>query len=84
MKEALNFIRWQWLKFEFWQKMFIFAMILQIFGYSVENQYVVFVGISIVFFYLTKWFIWDRAVESWKNYKKEKEELFDTIKDSHK
>ncbi len=31
-----------------------------------------------------KWWVWDQLMESWNKYKTEKQELFTTIKDSHK
>lgn len=83
MKEIFKFVRWQWHKFEFWQKMFIFATIVQAIGIFIPGWLglgLMAAGFGIVFFYLLKWAVWERTIESWNKYKQEKTNLFDTIK----
>lgn len=85
MKNFFNFITWGWKKLEVWQKLYVFAMILQIVGWISPNPYsIVFIsiGLGIILSTMIKWFIWDSIKTSWKNYNKEKSQLFDTIKQS--
>ena len=44
---------------------------------------IVMIAVPATMFFLAvgKWWIWDQAVESWNNYKKEKRELFETIRE---
>ncbi len=86
-KEILNFIQWQWNKFEFWQKCFIFSS--SFFGAAlVADQpyasYLSMVPMFIVGLFMLKWAIWDGTKSAWEKYKKEKSELFQTIKESGK
>jgi hypothetical protein len=37
-----------------------------------------------LFVWTGKWWLWDQLMASWNKYKTEKQELFTTIKDSHK
>ena len=86
-KEIIDFIIWQWQKFEFWQKTFIFSSFF--FGAAVVADppykgYLSLVPMAVVFCYMTKWLIWDGTKSAWNRYKKEKSELFNTIKGSEK
>lgn len=85
MKEIFNFVAWQWKKFEFWQKSFIVSSAF--FGAAIAapepwRVWLSMVPMVVVFSYMTKWLIWDGIKSAWERYKKEKEGLFDTIKDS--
>lgn len=87
MKEVVSFLKWKWNKFETWQKWYI--VLAFTFGAGIGapkpyGNYVVAIPIIAFFFWTGKWWIWDPMVASWQVYKKEKEQLFDTIKDSHK
>lgn len=87
MKEILNFIRWQWQKFERWQKLWIIGCVFFGAGMTAPDSvrnYLIAVPIAIFFIYTFKWWIWEPTIASWESYKKEKAQLFDTIKDSHK
>ena len=84
MKEILNFIRWQWNKWEFWQKCYIVGAFFFGLGIGMPNPYRTFVmavPVSMFFIATFKWFIWDMVKSSWNSYKKEKETLFDTIRE---
>lgn len=87
MKEIFKFLKWQWRKFELWQKTFIFASFVggASIGAPPEIQfYMLLFPMIVIFGFFTKWIIWDRTVESWNEYKKERDGLFDTIKNSDK
>ncbi len=83
MTELWRFAKWQWNKFEGWQKMFIASMFLL--GASIGatppmDFWLRLVSLSIVLVYFFKWAVWDGVKSSWANYQKEKKELFDVIK----
>ena len=85
--KIVKYAKWQWNKFELWQKLFILAMLLQATGYTLGNPYGIYLiagGISIVIFYITKWFLVDVAIQSWNKFRQEENNLFDTIKNSDK
>lgn len=87
MKEIFRFIKWQWRKFEFWQKMFIFASFVG--GASIGAPpeirfYMLLFPMIVMLGFLAKWIIWDRTIESWNQYKQERTRLFDIIKNSDK
>jgi len=84
MKELINFIKWQWGKWEFWQKSFIFSSVFFGAGITADapySTYLFMIPTGVMFFWMTKWFVWDGAKTAWLNYKKEKANLFNTIKD---
>ena len=79
IKDIINFVQWQWRKFEFWQKCFICSSFF--FGAAVVSEppytfYLSIVPMVVVFSYMTKWMIWDAAKASWKKYQEEKKNLF--------
>lgn len=85
MKEVFLFIKWKWSKWETWQKWWIVAMFFLGAGIPLEGQarWAVWTFPFFVFFFYTfKWWFWDTVKSSWNDYKKEKSELFDTIKNS--
>ena len=87
MKEVLNFVVWKWRKWEFWQKCYIVGAFFFGLGIGLPEpvrNYFFAVPITMVLVFTGKWFMWDQVKDSWLAYKKEKEELFETIKDSHK
>lgn len=78
MKEVFYFLQWQWRKFEFWQKSFIFAMFLL--GCSVTapdawRMYFWGAGMAVVLVFMLKWIIWDGVKSSWRNYQEEKDKV---------
>lgn len=85
MKEIFNFLKWQWRKWELWQKMYILSAFIIGVGFAADHPYrgwIILSGLVVMFGHAIKWFLWDRAVESWNEYKKEKQNLFETIKTS--
>ena len=87
MKELINFIKWQWSKWELWQKSFIVSSAF--FGAGVTapapySYYLLMVPTSVVLFWVTKWWVWDSIRTAWLNYQAEKQKLFTTIKESDK
>lgn len=85
MKNILDFFKWQWGKFEFWQKCFVgssFFFGAALAAPSPYNLWLSYIPMIVVFGFLTKWMIWDGTRSQWQKYQKEKQGLFDTIKDS--
>lgn len=83
MKELAGYISWVWRNWELWQKTFVIAFILNaasIFAPNPYDFYMLSVGIGMMFVWTGKWWVWDRAIESYKEYKKQRDGLFDTIK----
>lgn len=87
MKEVLKFIRWQWRKWETWQKGYIIGAFFMGAGVVAPNPYDLYllaIPMIVLFVHCSKWMVWDQVKASWRKYKTEKQELFPTIKDSHK
>ena len=87
MKEILEFISWQWRKWEIWQKGYIIGAFFLGAGVVAPrpyNMYLFAIPMIILFLWCSKWMIWYQLKDSWIKYKTEKQELFTTIKDSHK
>ena len=87
MKEILNFVVWQWNKFQTWQKGYIvgaFFVGAGIMAPQPWSNYIFAVPMIMLFCWTAKWWIWDELKKSWNKYQDEKQNLFNTIKDSHK
>jgi hypothetical protein len=85
MKEIVNFLKWQWNKFEFWQKCFVgssFFVGSALVAPSPYNLWLSYIPMIVVFGFLTKWMIWDGVRSSWLKYKQERNSLLTTIKQS--
>jgi hypothetical protein len=82
--EIVNFIKWQWRRFEFWQKTFIFSAVLMIISLMSDNITLLIVGAWIPFIWMFKWWIWDVARENYQKFKDEKKNFFKDIKESSK
>lgn len=83
----LNFFKWQWDKWQLWQKMYFIAFILLIGGVlriPIIGEYGLPIAIFILVWYLVKWFVMEPIKNSWKTYNEEKQKLFETIKESDK
>ena len=83
MKEILEFIRWQWRKWEIWQKGYIIGAFFLGAGVVAPrpyNMYLFAIPMIILFLWCSKWMVWDQLKDSWTKYKTEKQELFTTIK----
>jgi hypothetical protein len=87
MKEVLDFIVWQWNKWQTWQKSYIIGAFMLGAGVVAPSPYDLYlfaVPMIMLFVWTGKWWVWDQLIESWNKYKTEKRELFTNIKDSHK
>ena len=87
MKEFVNFIVWQWCKWELWQKGYIIGAFFMGAGVVAPNPYDIYlfaIPMILMFFWTGKWWVWDQLIANWNKYKTEKRELFTNIKDSHK
>jgi hypothetical protein len=87
VKDILQFISWQWRKWEIWQKGFIIGAFFAGAGVFAPKPYDVYlfaIPMIVMFFWTSKWWVWDQLIASWNKYKIEKRELFTNIKDSHK
>jgi Sec-independent protein secretion pathway component TatC len=87
VKEVLKFIRWQWRKWETWQKGYIIGAFFMGAGVVAPNPYDLYllaIPMIVLFVHCSKWMVWDQVKASWNKYKTEKQELFPSIKDSHK
>ena len=85
MKKFFGFIRWQWRKWETWQKMFIFSMFFVVLSTQFEGimrTLLSAIPLLVVFSYALKWFVWEQTKENYQKYKKEKQSLLETIKTS--
>lgn len=83
MKDFLGYISWVWRNWEWWQRCFIVGIILNAIAVFVSKPYDIILsitGFSIIMFWLGKWWIVDVLVKSYKEYKKQRDGLFDTIK----
>ena len=87
MKEILDFIKWQWSRWELWQKCYIVGAFFAgqgVFAPKPYDLYLFAIPMIILFVWCTKWMMWDQVKASWNRYQTEKKELFTTIKDSDK
>jgi Sec-independent protein secretion pathway component TatC len=87
MKEVVDFIVWQWNKWQTWQKWYIAGAFMLGAGVAAPSPYdkILFtIPMIMLFLWTSKWWIWDQLKASWDAYKKEKQELFATIKNSDK
>lgn len=87
MKEIFKYIHWVWTNFEFWQKMFIFALFLQGISLGLQEPYnfwILRLSVAIILFFFVKWAVWDGVKSSWAKYKDHRNKLLTTIKTSTK
>lgn len=87
IKDIVLFLQWQWNKFQFWQKCFIFSSFFFGGALVAEPPYVFYftlVPLIVVFGFAFKWFFIDPTLEAWKKFQDEKENLFSTIKEGKK
>lgn len=87
MKELLDFIKWQWSRWEFWQKCYIVGAFFAgagVFAPRPYDFYLLGIPMIVLFVWCGKWMVWDQVKSSWDKYQTEKQGLFPTIKDSHK
>jgi len=83
MKEILYFLRWQWKRFETWQRFFILAMFLIGCAFTAPQSFRVYFymsGLIIIAGFTLKWAIWDGTRNAWKRYQEEKQKVIDILK----
>ena len=76
MKDAYNFIQWQWAKWKPWQKVYATSMASLIVGFllpGIIGALLLVVGATSLLSWLFKWAVWDSVVTSYEEFKKEKE-----------
>lgn len=83
MKEVILFIKWQWKRWELWQRCYIVGAFFFGVGLGLPSpyrNYVMVVPVVMLFLAIAKWFMIDPIRSSWEKYKKEKSGLFEVIK----
>ena len=87
MKEILEFISWQWSKWEIWQKGYVICAFFLGAGIVAPEPYDIYlfaIPMIALFIWTGKWWVWDQVKASWIKYQTEKQELFTNIKNSDK
>jgi len=87
MKEILEFISWQWSKWEIWQKGYVICAFFLGAGVVAPNPYDIYlfaIPMIALLIWTGKWWVWDQVKASWIKYQTEKQELFTNIKNSDK
>jgi hypothetical protein len=87
MKEILEFISWQWSKWEIWQKGYVICAFFLGAGVVAPKPYDIYlfaIPMIALFIWTGKWWVWDQVKASWNKYQTEKQELFTNIKNSDK
>jgi hypothetical protein len=83
MKEVFLFLKWQWKRWQLWQKIYLAAMssfLIAVLLPAPYGKYALLIPVTVVFVSVGKWWIWDMMKESWLKYKSEKKQLLDVIK----
>lgn len=84
MKDFMLFIKWQYAKLEFWQKVYLvnfFLLGFTAFRTDEVSRVIFYITLLVLFVYMVKWFVIDSMIDSWKKFKQEKANLFNTIKE---
>lgn len=77
MKEVLNFIVWQWNKWQGWQRVYAISMMLVVIGFVMPGllgALILVVGLTSLLSWMFKWAVWDSVTNAYDEYKKEKDE----------
>ncbi len=84
MNDLWLFVKWQYEKLEFYQKVYIvnfFLMGFTAFREDEVSRTIFYCTIVIPFLFMCKWFIIDSLIDNWRKFKEQKSNLFNTIKD---
>lgn len=76
MKEVINFIAWQWKKWEGWQRVYAVSMFMIVVGFVMPGllgALILVVGLTSLLSWLFKWAVWDSVTTAFEEYKKEKD-----------
>lgn len=74
MKDAYNFIIWQWNKWRPWQKVYFVAMAAVVIGFllpGIIGALLLVLGLTSLMSWLFKWAVWDSISNAYEEYKKE-------------
>lgn len=77
MKDVFDFVRWQWSKWQGWQRVYAVSMFMIIVGFvmpGVIGALLLVIGVTSILSWLFKWAIWDSVTNAYNEYKKEKQE----------
>lgn len=77
MKDILDFITWQWSKWQGWQRVYAVSMLMIIIGFvmpGIIGALLLVVGVTSILSWLFKWAIWDSVSNAYQEFKKEKQE----------
>lgn len=83
MNDVWLFVKWQYSKLEFWQKVYLvnfFVMGFTALRTDETSKTIFMLTIAVPFLFMVKWFVIDQIISSWQKFKKEKSELFETIR----
>ena len=84
MKDFALFVKWQYSKLESWQKIFLvnfFLLGFTAFRTDEISRAIFLITLIVPALYTVKWFVIESMIDSWKKFKQEKAELFNTIKE---
>lgn len=87
MKKLIVFAKWQWQKWELWQKWYVFAAFMLCLGWmgtGIFSSILLTLSIFVFVWIIVKWMIVDTIRKNWKQFNKERDDLFDKIKNSDK
>ena len=87
MKNIFGFFAWQWGRLETWHKIYLAAVATVLLSVALDkpyNTYASYAGAGVMVLVALKWFVWDIVGDSYRNYRREKEKIFDIIKDPSK
>ena len=85
MKEFINWVVWMFKGLQLWQWVILTSLVLNIgsaFLPDPYHWYVNAVGMAMILSCFFKWFVYDMLKASWVRYKAQRNELFNTIKES--
>jgi len=84
MKTFFAFLKWHWNSWDLYQKFWILGAAF--FGAGITDYYTtgqpglaIKLAWTLWMLVFIKWFFWDTVVHSWKRFKDERKELFNTI-----
>jgi hypothetical protein len=74
MKDIINFIAWQWQRWETWQRIYAVAMVSVAIGFllpGIIGAFLLVVGLTSLLSWLFKWAVWDSIASAYNEFKKE-------------
>ena len=88
MREIFRFLAWHWDQWSFSHRVYMLGAFCVGCGLpdavrgTGPNIMMMMIGFALWVSIMLKWFVWDAVQASWARYKAERNQLFDTIKDS--